>query len=125
VDYDEYRTGYRPDGVFFSGQSFIVKLGAGISSIIQGIVFSLVGFSGDNVARCNEILAKAPADTYVFATDPQFASYRFGMFFLISIPPAIGFILSVLPMRNYEISNQEHTEILDKLNEKRNKEAAE
>ena len=39
VDYDEHRTGYRPDGIFFSGQSFVTKLGAGISSFIQGIVF--------------------------------------------------------------------------------------
>ena len=35
VDYEEYHKGYRPDGVFFSGQSFITKLSAGISSIIQ------------------------------------------------------------------------------------------
>ena len=123
VDYDEYHTGYRPDGVFFSGQSFIVKLGAGLSSIIQGIVFSLVGFSGDNVARCNEVLAKAPKDTFVFATDPNFSSYRFGMFFLIAIPPAIGFILSTIPMRKYEITNDVHSDILKSLNEKRNKDS--
>lgn len=125
VDYDEYRTGYRPDGVFFSGQSFITKLGAGISSLIQGVVFAVVGFSGSAVQAANEVLEKAPADTFVFATSPDFASYRTGMFFLVTIPPAIGILLSVLPMLKYELSNGDHTRILDELNAKRNADSSE
>ena len=120
VDYDELRTGYRPDGVFFSGQSFIVKLGAGISSFIQGIVFAAVGFSGDNVQICNELLSKSPADDFMFATAPEFEAYRFGMFFLVSIPAAVTCALSVIPMLKYEISNKTQKETLDALNEKRN-----
>ena len=122
VDYDELRTGYRPDGVFFSGQSFIVKLGAGISSFIQGIVFAAVGFSGDNVQICNELLSKSPADDFMFATAPEFEAYRFGMFFLVSIPAAVTCALSVLPMLKYEISNKTQKETLDKLNAMRNAE---
>ena len=122
VDYDELRTGYRPDGVFFSGQSFIVKLGAGISSFIQGIVFAAVGFSGDNVQICNELLSKSPADDFMFATAPEFEAYRFGMFFLVSIPAAVTCALSVLPMLKYEISNKKQQETLDKLNAMRNAE---
>ena len=34
IDYEEYHNGYRPDGIFFSGQSFITKFSPGISSII-------------------------------------------------------------------------------------------
>lgn len=120
VDYDEYRTGYRPDGVFFSGQSFITKLGAGVSSFIQGIVFAAVGFSGDAVARCNELLAASPKEDFMFATAPEFEPYRFGMFFLITIPAAITCLISVVPMRKYEITNESHQKILAELNEKRN-----
>ncbi len=120
VDYDEYRTGYRPDGVFFSGQSFITKLGAGVSSFIQGIVFAAVGFSGDAVARCNELLAASPKEDFMFATAPEFEPYRFGMFFLITIPAAITCLISVIPMRKYEITNESHKKILTELNEKRN-----
>ena len=122
VDYDELRTGYRPDGVFFSGQSFIVKLGAGISSFIQGIVFAAVGFSGDNVQICNDMLAASPASDFMFATAPEFEAYRFGMFFLVSIPAAVTCALSVLPMLKYEISNKTQKETLDKLNAMRNAE---
>ena len=120
VDYDEYHTGYRPDGVFFSGQSFITKLGSGVSSFIQGIVFAIVGFSGDAVAACNEALAASPKEDFLFATAPEFEAYRFGMFFLITIPAAITCFISVIPMRKYEITNESHKKILEELNAKRN-----
>lgn len=123
VDYDEYHTGYRPDGVFFSGQSFITKLGAGVSSFIQGIVFAAVGFSGDAVAACNEALAASPKEDFLFATAPEFEPYRFGMFFLITIPAAITCFISVIPMLKYEITNESYKKILTELNEKRNAEA--
>ena len=121
VDYDEHRTGYRPDGIFFSGQSFITKLGAGLSSFIQGTVFAIVGFSGDAVARCNEILAASPASDFMFATAPEFADYRFGMFFLLTVPTAISCIVAVLPMLKYEISNKKHREIMAELTARRNR----
>lgn len=46
VDYEEYYNGVRTDGVFFSGQSFITKLAAGLSTIISSVVYSIVGYSG-------------------------------------------------------------------------------
>ena len=121
VDFDEQRTGYRPDGIFFSGQSFITKLGAGLSSFLQGIVFAMVGFSGDAVAACNEALAASPASDFMFATAPEFEAYRFGMFFLLSIPTAVSCVVSVLPMLKYEITNKKHKEIMADLNVRRNK----
>ena len=121
VDFDEQRTGYRPDGIFFSGQSFITKLGAGISSFIQGIVFAIVGFSGDAVAAVNEALASSPASDFMFATAPEFEAYRFGMFFLLSVPTAISCVIAILPMLKYEITNQKHKEIMAELNVRRNK----
>lgn len=41
------------------------------------------------------------------------------MFFLVSIPPAIGMILSIIPMLKYELNDKEHSRILDELNAKR------
>ena len=120
VDYDEYHTGYRPDGVFFSGQSFITKLGAGLSSFIQGIVFAAVGFSGDAVKACNEALAASSATDFMFATAAEFEPYRFGMFFLITIPAFVSSLISVIPMSKYEITAKEYSRILSELNEKRN-----
>ena len=114
VDYEEYNTGVRPDGVFFSGQSFITKLSAGIASLISGAVYALVGFSDKNVALLNNALVNgADFKTY---NDGKFAA---AMFFLISIPPAIGMILSAIPTLRYKLTDEEHTRILGELIERR------
>ena len=132
IDFDEDRTGYRPDGVFFSGQSFITKLGAGISSLIQGLIFTIVGFSDNNVNLVNNYLAYAHEHNmgeYIFATTTKIVefqgaqlnipAYRFGMFLLISLPAAITCALSILPTLKYELTNEKSAEILERLNQKR------
>lgn len=119
VDYEEYHKGYRPDGVFFSGQSFITKLSAGISSIIQGVGYSIVGFSGDNVSACNEALRAGAS------FKDQFPQYAGMMFFLCSIPPAIGLFLSIIPLRHYGMTDEEHRTILEALVQRRNAQAEE
>ena len=78
------------------------------------------GFSGDNIAHVNEVLANSPATDFLFATAPEFEAYRFGMFFLISVPTAISCVIAVLPMLKYELTNAKHAEILAQLNERRN-----
>ncbi len=110
VDYEEYHHGVRPDGVFFAGQSFITKLSAGIATIIQGAVFSAVHWSDDIIKAANDALA---AGTASFAVD--YEKFAFAMFFLVSIPPMIGLVLSAIPTLKYEITNKKHKEILDTL----------
>ena len=115
VDYEEYTNGIRPDGVFFSGQSFITKLSAGIASLISGAVYAIVHFSDKNVALLNNALVNgADFKTY---NDGIFAA---AMFFLISIPPAVGMALAAIPTWKYALTDKEHTRILNELNAKRN-----
>ena len=115
VDYEEYNNGIRPDGVFFAGQSFITKLSAGIASLISGAVYAIVGFSGENVAALNDALLKG-ADFTTF----EGGKYAAAMFFLVSVPPAIGMVLSALPTLRYKLTDKEHTRMLDELNARRN-----
>lgn len=114
VDYEEYHHSVRPDGVFFAGQSFITKLSAGIATIIQGIVFSVVHWSDDVIKAANDALA---AGGVSFAVD--YEKFAFAMFFLVSIPPMIGLLLSAIPTLKYEITNAKHKEILGALVEAR------
>ena len=109
IDYEEYHHGYRPDGIFFSGQSFITKFSAGISSIISGYVFDAVGYTDININKMNEAIANGAN----FATD--YTSYSKAMWFLISIPPAIGMILAVIPTLKYEIDKKSHNKMLEEL----------
>ena len=119
VDYEEYHNGVRTDGVFFSGQSFITKLAAGISTIISSAVYAAVGYSGANVDKLNRAIEKgASFITYDGGTGA--GKYAEAMFFLISIPPAIGMLLSAIPTLKYAMTDKEHDEILKSLVDKRN-----
>lgn len=118
VDYEEYTNGVRTDGVFFSGQSFITKLSAGIATIISSVVYSIVGYSGANVDALNKAIEKG-ASFIDYDGGTGAGKYAAAMFFLISIPPAIGMLLSALPTLKYALSDKEHKKILAELVEKR------
>ncbi len=109
IDYEEYHNGFRPDGVFFSGQSFITKLSAGIASIISAYVFNAVGYTDINIDKMNKALESGAN----FAKD--FEHYSSAMWFLLTVPPAIGMIIAIIPTLKYEISNKEHEKILSEL----------
>lgn len=119
VDYEEYHNGVRTDGVFFSGQSFITKLAAGISTIISSAVYAFVGYSGANVDKLNRAIEKG-ANFITYDGGTGAGKYAEAMFFLISILPAIGMLLSALPTLKYAMSDKEHQKILETLVEKRN-----
>ena len=123
VDYEEYTNGTRPDGVFFSGQSFITKLSAGIATLISGAVYGFVGFSDSKITFLNNALI-AGADFKTFNPftlgGAEVGKFSAAMFFLISIPPAIGMILAAIPTLKYALPDKEHTRMLDELNAKRN-----
>ena len=114
VDYEEHKNGTRPDGVFFSGQSFLTKLAAGIAVMIQGLCYMIVGYETDAITSMNSALNSG---LVTFAE--EYRTFAMIMFFLVSIPPAIGMVLSIIPMLKYELTDKEHTRILDELNAKR------
>ena len=115
VDYEEYCSGIRPDGVFFAGLTFIGKLCTGIATIISGIAYTIVGFSDAKVGELNTFIAHGG----IPRLNSKYDSYMMILFFLVSIPPAIGGILSVLPTWRYALSDEEHKRILAELNERR------
>ena len=118
VDYEEYHNGIRTDGVFFSGQSFITKLAAGISTIFSSAVYAFVGYSGVNVDKLNKAIENG-ANFITYDGGSGVGKYAEAMFFLISIPPAIGMFLSALPTLKYAMTDKEHKQILAELVAKR------
>lgn len=114
VDYEEYYNGVRTDGVFFSGQSFITKLAAGISTIVSSAVYAFVGYSGANVDKLNKAIENG-ANFITYDGGSGAGKYAEAMFFLISIPPAIGMVLSAIPTLKYAMTDAEHREMLSEL----------
>lgn len=118
IDYEEYHNGFRPDGVFFSGQSFITKFQAGISSIVSAYVYAAVGYTDVNIASMNAALENGAN----FAAD--YPDYAKAMWLLISIPPAIGMAISIIPTLKYELDKKTHDKILASLIERHSGEDA-
>lgn len=118
VDYEEYKNGIRTDGIFFSGQSFITKLSAGIASIISSAIYAAVGYSGVAVDKLNTALNNG-ADFMTYNGGSGVGKYAAAMFFMISIPPAIGMLLSAIPTWKYALSDKDHNSMLKELVAKR------
>jgi hypothetical protein len=66
----------------------------------------------------NEALANG-ADFMTYDGGSGAGKYAATMFFLISIPPAVGMLLSAIPTSKYAMSDKEHTRILSELVERR------
>lgn len=93
VDGQAKKTGIRLDGIYMSGQSFVIKISTGIATLITSACYGIAGFTDANIQKINELLHQG-AD---FRSDPAFAPYRDVIFFVCSVPAAISLLLSVLP----------------------------
>lgn len=111
VDYEEHERNVRPDGVFFSGQTFIAKITMGIATLLSGLIYEIYGFTDANVNKVNAYVSAGQQPRLV----PEFAPYMKALFIMVSIPPAIGCLLSILPMINYPLTDKKSKEILEAL----------
>lgn len=118
VDYEDYTNNIRPDAVFFSGQTFVTKLQTGIATFISSIAYTIVGFSDARVAEINAYITAGGTPRMV----GEFASFMMILFFIVSILPAIGCILSIIPTWKYALDDNEHKKIIAILSARRNAE---
>ncbi|MCL2509296.1 MAG: MFS transporter [Oscillospiraceae bacterium] len=134
VDYEDYTNHQRPDGVFFSGLTFMAKIGNGVSNMIYQALSAMVGLSGMNIKILQNMidtggiprdLMKRGSQTVVHRymggalTGNQLFKFFGMMIFAISILPAIACVLSSLPMRRYALPEDKYAEILGALQERR------
>jgi sugar (glycoside-pentoside-hexuronide) transporter len=91
VDYAEWRTGERAEGVIFSFQTFLAKITAGIGGLLLGIILSGIGY-------------QAGVDQTPFALR--------GLFATMVLSPAVGGILLIIPFFFYPMSDKRHAEIV-------------
>ncbi len=105
VDYLEWKTGRRSEGICFASQTFISKLTAGISTFITSIALEIIGFenlnTGISAAQTNKILD--------------------GMFVMVSVIPAISLALCAVPMIFNKYTGKKKEEIQKELAQRREK----
>ena len=137
VDYEDYTNHVRPDGVFFSGLTFMAKIGNGISTLIYQSLSALVGLSGVNIMILQNMLDSGKVPREVMRQGSEVVVHRMAegalnagqifnfftmMFLVISIVPAVSNILALLPMRGYELTEEKYAAVLDGLQARRREE---
>lgn len=109
LDYLEWKTGERMEGICFSLNSFVTKFNNAVGAFGVIIGLMVVGYVQPEVA--GEAVVQTEAT-------------RNGMFALATLVPAIGFALSLLPMLFYDYTGKRKEKILAELEERRAARAA-
>ena len=91
VDYNEWKTGKRTEGVCFAAQTLISKANAGISTFVVGVTLKLIDFK----SPIEEEIGGKLVTTYFY---DQGAAVNNGLFAMLTIIPCIGFLLAAIPM---------------------------
>lgn len=98
VDYVEWKTGTRVEGIMLSIMSFTGKIENSVSSSIG---LAILGYTG-----------------YIAHTEGsliQNAATNKALFFMTTILPAIGYLLMLIPMAFYNISGKSHHQMIEDL----------
>ncbi|NLV36877.1 MAG: MFS transporter [Clostridiaceae bacterium] len=95
IDYIQWKTGKRTEGIMWSTQTFIVKLGSSLAGIILGYLLTYVKYV-PNVAQTEATL--------------------FGMHGIFTLVPGILVFLSILPMVSYPLTMKLYQKIIKELN---------
>ena len=93
VDLEYQLSGNRPTALFFSAQTFIVKIGTGFSSLVASLAYSLIHFSSVDTAELNAFILGGG----VPRLEGGYSSFLGTLFFLYAVPTAIGAISAALP----------------------------
>lgn len=103
VDYVEWKTGERAEGVMLSLMSFTGKLTNSASSSIALFI----------LARANYVTGDSAMPT------PQTDTAKFALFACISLVPMVGYLLMLIPMSFYNINREQHDRMLKEIAERR------
>lgn len=108
VDYIQWKTGTRVEGIMLSIMSFTGKIENSVSSSIGLAILSYTGY----VAHTEGSLI-------------QNAATNKALFFMTTLLPAIGYLLMLVPMAFYNISGASHKKMLEEIKARCENETAE
>ena len=98
VDYVEYKTGKRVEGIMLSIMSFTGK--------IENTFSASIGLS---------VLGKTGYIEHAEGSVAQNEKTRWALFIMTTIVPALGYLLMLIPMHFYKITGEKHHEIMQEL----------
>lgn len=93
IDLEKQTTGNSPSALFFSCNTFLIKIASGISSLIVSIGYKAIGFSSAQAESLNAFISSGG----IPRCSSQYSSLMTLLFFLFTIPIAVGSLLSIVP----------------------------
>ena len=100
IDIDELNSGKRREGIFGAIYWWMVKVGFAIAGALSGVIIGLVGFNPD-----------------LATTDQQGAVDGLHAFFCFF--PAVGTVIAMLIMKNYDVTEERANEIRSELDKRK------
>ncbi len=111
LDYMEWETGFRETGLGSACQGFVNKLGNAIATAGIIVMYLAIGLDPAQMLEKTAVVA---------ATDLSM-TMRYAMFSLISIVPGVSLMLSIIPLKSYDLVGEKMERITVELAEKREK----
>lgn len=111
VDYMEWKTGERHEGVCFSFQTFLSKVNAAIATFVFGQILGNTDFKAVN----KELVDNAGRQIF-YQQSPETQKMLLA---LVTIVPAVGFLLTIVPMLFNDYTGKTKEEAQKQLEESR------
>ena len=108
VDYIEWKTDRRVEGIMLSIMSFTGKIENTFSSSIGLAILGWVGYK-----------------SHTEGSLVQSANTNYALFFLTTLLPAVGYLLMLIPMHFYNITGDGHRQMMKEIAERNEKREAE
>ena len=102
VDYVEYKTGTRVEGIMLAIMSFTGKIEKSFSASV-GL----------------DVLAKTKYTPHTNGSLVQDSATRWALFLLTTLAPVVGYLLMLIPMHFYRITGKEHRKMVEELAKRR------
>jgi len=116
LDYMEWRTGRRENGLGSACQSFVSKLANGLATTSIAVVYLLLNLD------VNSLVADSGANLASVSAE-MIPSVRGGFFSLVSLVPAISLLVCIVPVLFYDLTGEKKEQVMRELAERRAKEA--
>ena len=108
VDYIEWKTGTRVEGIMLSIMSFTGKIENSVSSAIGMAILAYTGYIAHDEGSVM-----------------QNSQTNMALFLMTTILPAVGYLLMLVPMAFYNISGKDHHKMIEEIKARNAKKAAE
>lgn len=93
LDLEERISKTRPEALFFSCNTFIIKIASGISSMTASLGYSIIHFSSAEIDKLNHLVSSGA----VVRTMPEYENLMTMLFFMLTVPVAVSSVLCTIP----------------------------